>query len=139
MRNGYKTSELKDIVPNGQVLVWRENKDWTGLCKLIRIEDEDCIGQVGDHMPTFGSTSVKPYYSDNNAQNFNDPPLDEEPTENFLSLNKNIENNLSLNKNPEIIELCRSNRIRKLENFGNFFVSICNLPTISSFNVSSVL
>ncbi|POS85141.1 hypothetical protein EPUL_004318 [Erysiphe pulchra] len=129
MRNGSITSELKDVPPNGQVLVWRENKEWTGPYKLIRIEGEDCIVQVGDHMPKFRSTSVKPYYSDKNAPNSNKTPLDEEPNE----------NNLLSNKNSEIIEPRRSNRIRKLRNFGNFFVSICNLVTISSFNASSFL
>ncbi|POS85440.1 hypothetical protein EPUL_003831 [Erysiphe pulchra] len=123
MRNGPITSELKDVLPNEKVLVWRENKEWTGPYKLIRIEGEDCVVQVGDHMPTFRSTSVKPYYSDKNAPNSNDPQLDEE----FIG------NNFLSNKNSEIIEPRRSNRIRKPRNFGNFFVSNCNLVTISTY------
>ncbi|POS82721.1 hypothetical protein EPUL_004120, partial [Erysiphe pulchra] len=111
MRKGPITSELK-----------RCFLEWTSSC-------EDCVVQVGDHMPNFRSTSVKPYYSDKNAPNSNDPPLDEEP----------IENNLLSNENSEIIEPRRSNRIRKPRNFVNFFVSICNLVTISSFNASSFL
>ena len=41
-RNSPQTSDLHDLPINSEVLVWRENYDWSGPFKLLSMEGETC-------------------------------------------------------------------------------------------------
>ncbi|KAI1001498.1 hypothetical protein K3495_g6700 [Podosphaera aphanis] len=129
MRNGPEISALKDLPLNSQVLVWRESKKWTGPHKLLQIDGENCIVQIGDHTSTFRTTSVKPYY---NMEEKPDPII---ALETPIPKHDEVLNN----KVADTTEPRRGTRIRKPKDFGNFIMSIDNQVTISSFQTSNFL
>lgn len=42
IRSGPKTTHLKELALNSEILVFREKKGWTGPHKLISIDNEEC-------------------------------------------------------------------------------------------------
>ena len=45
-RNGPQIAQIKNLPINSKVLVWREEKAWTGLYILIAVEDETYIVEL---------------------------------------------------------------------------------------------
>jgi hypothetical protein len=62
IRNGLNTMATIDLLLQSDVCVWRENKGWKGLYKLLATNRETCTIDM-PHSPTnFRSTVVRPYY-----------------------------------------------------------------------------
>ncbi|KAI0996724.1 hypothetical protein K3495_g11457, partial [Podosphaera aphanis] len=128
MRNGPNTSQLKNLPLNSLVLVWRESKEWTGPHTLLRVNGEDCVVQIGNHTPTFRTTSVKPYHIDTNTQ---------EQTVFSPTNGKNHAKVLTEIQKPA--EPRRSARLDRIRNLGSSFLCFGDHITIKSLNVASFL
>jgi hypothetical protein len=66
-RNGPSKTPIHDTPLNSPVIVWREGNtgrsgNWTGLFKLLEINDETCHVELLSRPTEFWSTAVKPYY-----------------------------------------------------------------------------
>jgi len=66
MRNGPRTNDIHNLLPNSQVLVWREGNTgqpgyWDGLFDLLTVEGETCTIKLTSGPTPFRSTTVKPY------------------------------------------------------------------------------
>jgi hypothetical protein len=77
-RNGPNTMRLKDLPLKSDVLVWRETPgnragEWTGPYPLIGIDREDCTVELSSGPTPFRSTAVKPYLSEQDQAQENNP------------------------------------------------------------------
>lgn len=76
MRNGPRTSHLKGLPLNAEVMVYREKNKWMGPYRLMSMDGETCLVDLGNGLPTkFRSTVVKPYYQ---PEEHSEPPDEEE-------------------------------------------------------------
>jgi len=73
-RNGPQTSDLHDLPINSEVLVWRENGEWSGPFKLLSMEGETCRVQLPSGPTDFRSTSVRPYLREHQEQQLEGDP-----------------------------------------------------------------
>ncbi|KAI0991310.1 hypothetical protein K3495_g16877, partial [Podosphaera aphanis] len=89
-RNGPRSDKIHNLPLNSDVLVWRENDNWTGPHKLLWISDETCKVQLPSGPTSFRTTVVKPYLRDlHNNDNNNNKKLDELNNENNNENNNN--------------------------------------------------
>ena len=82
-RNGPSTTTVHDLALNSDVLLWREGNagktgHWDGPFKLVSMDGESCVLAVPYGNATFRSTSIKPFYAEE-QQPQRQP--DEQPTE----------------------------------------------------------
>ena len=66
-RNGLNTTLVHDLLFNSEVLVWRENGNWTGLYHLLAVKNETCCVQLFNGLTRFKSISIKPYFWSKNT------------------------------------------------------------------------
>lgn len=64
MRNVPRTQGLQGLPLNSNVLVWRENRGWTGPYKLLGMEGQQCSIDLPNGPTSFRSTVVKPYLAE---------------------------------------------------------------------------
>jgi hypothetical protein len=77
IRNGLNTMATVDLPLQSDVCVWRENKGWKGLYKLLATNGETCTIDM-QHGPTnFRSTVVKPYYTEEGQVRPVEEPVEE--------------------------------------------------------------
>lgn len=69
LRNGPQTTDLQQLDLNSEVLIWRENKGWSGPFRLLAIDGELCSVEVPNGPSNFRSTAVKPYLRNNGNTN----------------------------------------------------------------------
>ncbi|KHJ31249.1 hypothetical protein EV44_g3264 [Erysiphe necator] len=62
IRNGPQVTHLYGLPINSPVLVWRENRGWTGPYSLLNITGQECVVDLPKEPTTFRVTVVKPYY-----------------------------------------------------------------------------
>jgi hypothetical protein len=57
--------------------VWRENKGWKGLYKLLATNGETCTIDIQHSLTNFRSTVVKPYYTEEGQVRLVEEPVEE--------------------------------------------------------------
>src|ERR1700710_1416669 len=72
-RNGPRINAIHDLPLNSPVLVWREGNTgqpgfWSGPHTLIALDRESCTVNMPRGPTSFRSTSVKPYYTEDNTE-----------------------------------------------------------------------
>jgi hypothetical protein len=63
MRNSLNTIATVDLLLQSDVRVWRENKGWKGLYKLLATNRDICIINISYNLTNFRLTVVRPYYT----------------------------------------------------------------------------
>ncbi|KAI0994222.1 hypothetical protein K3495_g13960, partial [Podosphaera aphanis] len=130
MRNGPRTSHLKGLSPNSQVLVWRETKEWTGPHTLLRMNGEDCVVQIGNYTPTFRATSVKPYFVEENAQELSIAPPP-------INTSEQVDVTPEVSHKPT--EPRRSSRLNRPKDLGKTFFCFNHNITVTSLHASNFI
>ena len=62
-------TSVHNLPLNSEVLVWHKSGNWTGLYRLLAIENEIYYIQLPSGPTRFRSTSVKPYFWPENTYN----------------------------------------------------------------------
>ncbi|OHW89526.1 reverse transcriptase-like protein [Colletotrichum incanum] len=74
-RNGPNLQKVLSLPIQSEVLVWRENKGWTGPYEIQGIEGYTITVRMVNGPTQFRATHVKPYYRDNTIQVATDPDV----------------------------------------------------------------
>lgn len=61
-RNGVTPRDVLNLPLKSEILVWRENKGWTGPYELQAVKGQDVVIETENGPVTFRATSAKPYY-----------------------------------------------------------------------------
>jgi len=64
IRNGPNVAPTLQLSPNDNVIIWRENKGWTGPFKLLSIDDTTATVDIPYGPTNFRTIVVKPYHQD---------------------------------------------------------------------------
>jgi hypothetical protein len=66
-RNGPNTTDVHDLPLDSDIMVWREPGQWEGPYKLVSIDRETCVLALPHGNTPFRSTSVKPWFANEDS------------------------------------------------------------------------
>jgi hypothetical protein len=78
MRNGPDTGPTLRLPLQSEVIVWRENQNWTGPFTLLSINGETCTVEINNRPVNFRSTCVREYKRDAEDEDEDSPGNDDE-------------------------------------------------------------
>jgi hypothetical protein len=110
-RNDSIITSIHDLFLNLDVLIWRENKKWTELFKLLDIEDETCKIVLSSESTDFRSTVIKLFLIESIIESINDA---KSINENVQSIFEDVQSSDHQNNLfDELLEIIKSLAVTK--------------------------